>query len=99
GKQEGALARLAQAFDNDCWDVLQPQQFGGFQPAVASKQHTAFIDEHWRSKANRLNAVGDLLDLFFGMGPRVMRMRLDLVNRDQSDQTMVWCLCSFLTCH
>ena len=41
----------------------------------------------WRGKANRLNAVGDLADLFLRVRARITRMRFDVIERDRVDRT------------
>src|SRR5262249_1174063 len=60
GQQQCALARLAQAIDDDRRNDLEPKQLGGFQPPVAGEQHTALIEQHRGRKSDRLNAVGNL---------------------------------------
>ena len=56
---------------------------------MTGEQSALLIDQHRGGKANRLNAVGNLADLFPGVRTGVVRMRLDVLERDRADLTNV----------
>jgi hypothetical protein len=89
GKQKRAFAGLGQAVDHNGGDGLECEQLGGFEPPVTGEQSPVLIDQDRGGEANRLNAFGNLADLFPGMRTGVARMRLDVRERDRADRTNV----------
>ena len=56
---------------------------------MTGEQSAVLIDQHRGGKANRFDAVGNLADLFPGVRTGVVRMRLDVRDRDRADRTNV----------
>jgi hypothetical protein len=56
---------------------------------VTGEQDAVLIEQYGGGKSDRLNAVGNLADLFFRMCAWVARMGLDLIKCDRRDRTNV----------
>ena len=82
-EQKRPLFCLAQATQPDGGYFLEATKFRGLEATVPGKKRRGLIDDHRHGEAKSVNALGDLVDLFFRMRVRVARVGLDRVKRRQ----------------
>lgn len=56
-------------------DFLQPEQLCGLDPAMAGNDLAVLSDENGVSEAELPDAIGDLSDLFLGVGSGIAEIR------------------------
>jgi hypothetical protein len=68
-------------------DAVQAEQLCGLDPAMAGDDLAVLSDQNRIGEAELPDAVGDLPDLFLGMGSGIAGMRPQARDRDRFDGT------------
>ena len=63
-----------EVFEADSRDPAQPQKLTGLQTAMAGDESSLPVDQEWDIEPECLNAVSNLLNLFFGMAAWILRV-------------------------
>lgn len=85
GKPKCLLLRLGQASQCNRWNIGQAEFFGGSQSSVTRDEHARFVDQDRIGESEFPDRSDELLDLTFGMGSRIARIRLERTGRTIND--------------